>query len=111
MQGEKDLAFIRKVTAYIATQEFAAIHIEQIDSECVMVLDTMQECDVYFSPERYEIIMPQIWAGGRTLFPGRSREFGLGILPGVGKFPPIKGLAEAREYASRHLRLKTRALP
>ncbi len=106
MEIDVDLAFIHKVQAYIATQGFKALYMGQIWSECVMVLDTMNECDIYFSPERYEPTMPEIWRDGAALFPGRTKEFGLGILPGTGRTPSIKNLDEARQFALQYLRQK-----
>jgi len=97
---DEDTKFVHKVLALIAAQSYKAMYVAQIASGCVMVLDDMNECDIYFSLEQWELTRPEIWG---NITP-TSQGLRIGYLPGVGFHPAIKDPDSARRYMREELR-------
>ncbi len=81
-----------------ANQGFVPVQ-SAIGDGLLIVQDTHDEYDVYFDMDRWEYTYPTIWVGIIS-------DNGVGLLPGAGKFPQVRGFDEAVQFASRHLKSK-----
>ena len=96
-----------RVKNYIAGwRDIEARGIARLSQRAVAVMDNYNETDVYFDTKSYKLIMEQIWRdvrGDSCLFPQALKGTGLGVLPGVGCAPQIRGYADALEFAKQQL--------
>jgi len=105
MSNNKSLA--DKVREYVASLEGVEIlGMRELSPRVVVVRDSMNETDVYFDTFSYKVIFEEIWKetdGRSCLFPLQLEEIGLGLLPGIGRAPPINSYDQALAFAKDQL--------
>tara|TARA_Y100000310_G_C20435971_1_gene693746 strand:+ start:126 stop:419 length:294 start_codon:yes stop_codon:yes gene_type:complete len=79
----------------------------ELSPMAVAVVDGEGETDVYFDTFSYKRVYPRLWRdrdGGNYLIPPGLRGTGLGVLPGLGRFPPVRSYDDALGFARGQLK-------
>ena len=105
----KPTSFLERLAAYAektpaSSTPFRFIEMQHFGAGITAVHDSLGEYDVYFDPDLWDVIFPQIWGDG--LYPPAAKEHNLGILPGVGRAPKIRSFIEALYFAKGQLEPK-----
>jgi hypothetical protein len=85
----------------------AKLHINNQDAVLYEIADGMVavendgECDVYFDSNRWKFRKPELWKNLGKLPLLNDHE--IGMLPGVGRFPPADTINEAVKFAKSQL--------
>ena len=82
---------------------YRAINAFTLAPGVISIDDSMGETDIYFILEMWDFIYPKIWLTGENDDVYKNPNTGIGLLPGVGRFPPVVGAGMALEYAKDHL--------
>lgn len=107
----KYVSIADRVKDYIASSEktpvpIRAEEISKISQKAVVVYDNFRETDVYFDYSSYGLAHEYIWRddeGKNGLIPPALEGTGLGVLPGIGRFPNVKGSYDALKFAKEEL--------
>jgi len=95
--------FRAKVTEHvIATVELGFLPVQATAVDGIIIVKDSkgekEEFDTYFDPDKWEFRIPKIWA---PVDPN-----GVGILPGLGRFPRVQSFEEAIRFAASQLQSK-----